>query len=101
MTLRAVSIMLLFGTSIITGCNGCLKYKPKLTEAEVMSIADRAMADSGYDLTKTKPLGVRVNYIQDYCAWGVDYTLYGDRLPAGPLIFIDDRTRDAAFAPGM
>jgi hypothetical protein len=87
---------------MLAGCNGCLvRGEPELTKDQVVAIANETLQQAGYDLTKIGAESIRESYLPDSCLWGVTYVLYTDRLPAGPMVFVDDRTHVASIELGM
>jgi hypothetical protein len=87
---------------MLGGCNGCLiRGERELTKDQVVAIGNETLQQAGYDLTKIGPERIRASYLPDSCLWGVTYVLYTDRLPAGPLVVVDDRTHVATIEPGM
>lgn len=85
-----------------SGCNGCLvRGEPELTKGQVVVIANEALERAGYDLTKVSSESVRASYQTDSCSSFVTYNLYTGRLPAGPMVFVNDRIHVAGIDPGM
>jgi len=78
-----------------------VRGEPELAEAQAVVIANEALKRAGYDLTTVGSESVRASYQTDSCSWFVNYNLYTDRLPTGPMVFVNDRTHVAGIDPGM
>jgi hypothetical protein len=88
---------------LLAGCAGCPSFhsSPRLTSATAIEAANSALRAGGYDLSDVKLSDVHVRYDRDHCIWAVIYTLYTDRLPAGPLVIVHDRTGQVQLGGDM
>jgi len=86
----------------LSGCAGTSKPRaPSLNEADAIRIANKFVVDAGLQLSPQQAAAVRASYDPQNGLWCFFYSLYTDRLPAGPIVCVSDKSSVAAFAPSM
>ena len=87
---------------LLLACAGTRQLQsPTRSESEVVQIANRAVIEAGIPLSSEQASAVHASYDPSNGLWCILYTVYTDRLPAGPIVCVGDRSGRAVFQPNM
>ena len=89
---------------LVSGCNGCdrrLDHAPRLSEREVMLIAEESARRNGYELANYSITTFEYEYVERDCHWTIVFNGKSDIIGNHFLVSIDDRTGTARVAGGL
>jgi hypothetical protein len=94
---------LLAVTFFLSACNPCSRAdrSPRLTEVEVVAIADALARNEGYDLNQWHKGLAHFEPADPDCTWVVAYDSLGNALPGQFLVQVNDNTKRASLDGGM
>lgn len=100
--IRSLSFGLLLAVSVLTSCSACPRgeHIPRLSEVEVLTIANDAARRAGTDLSKFNVPQAYFEYVDNNCTWSVLYEGIGDTIGNHFLVIVDDNTRQAQLFGG-
>ena len=88
---------------VLSGCASVATtdQPQSLSEAGAIRIADKFVTDAGLILSKENAARTWASHDAENSLWCVFYVLDTEKLPAGPIVCVNEKTRVAAFSSSM